>query len=101
MVPSASETVHTNAGTTGSNYDREPGVILSPNAGAAVHPGLAAAAMQYSLPFPDDWSPPDVSPALIRFKHSWEAFIDSLLREWKTLNLVSVLLLSYVPSFGG
>jgi hypothetical protein len=44
------------------------------------------------LPFPDEWTPPLVSPALVRFKHSWEAFIDSLMREWKTLNVVSALL---------
>ncbi|KAI0683596.1 hypothetical protein BC835DRAFT_1295676, partial [Cytidiella melzeri] len=43
------------------------------------------------FPFPDQWDPPTVSPALSRFKHSWEVFVDSLLREWKTLNLVSVL----------
>ena len=29
-------------------------------------------------------------------KTTWESFIDSLLREWKTLNIVSVLLLSCV-----
>lgn len=45
-----------------------------------------------AFPFPVDWNPPAVSPALARFKHSWEQFVDSLLREWKTLNLVSVLL---------
>lgn len=44
------------------------------------------------LPFPEDWNPSNVSPALVRFKQSWELFIDSLLREWKTLNLVSALL---------
>ncbi|KAL6304139.1 hypothetical protein BKA93DRAFT_311003 [Sparassis latifolia] len=44
------------------------------------------------LPFPDEWNPPMVSPSLVRFKHSWEFFVDSLLREWKTLNLVSALL---------
>ncbi|KAI0092886.1 hypothetical protein BDY19DRAFT_926949 [Irpex rosettiformis] len=44
------------------------------------------------FPLPADWDPPSVSPALSRFKHSWEAFVDSLLREWKTLNLVSVLI---------
>jgi hypothetical protein len=48
------------------------------------------------LPYPEDWRPPAVSPALVRFKYSWEQFIDSLLKEWKTLNLVSALLLSYV-----
>ena len=54
----------------------------------------AAAMMHMPLPFPDEWTPPLVSPALIRFKHSWEAFIDALLREWKTLNVVSALLAS-------
>ncbi|KAH9950174.1 hypothetical protein B0H21DRAFT_776957 [Amylocystis lapponica] len=44
------------------------------------------------LPFPGEWNPPQVSPALVRFKYSWEMFVDSLLREWKTLNLVSALL---------
>jgi hypothetical protein len=51
------------------------------------------------LPFPEDWTPPLVSPSLFRFKHSWEAFIDSLLREWKTLNVVSALLASCVSFF--
>lgn len=35
-----------------------------------------------------------VTSALRKFKHSWEMFIDSLLREWKTLNVVSALLAS-------
>jgi len=35
-----------------------------------------------------------VTPALRKFKQSWEMFIDSLLREWKTLNVVSALLAS-------
>jgi hypothetical protein len=38
--------------------------------------------------------PPVITPTLRRFKHSWEMFIDSLLREWKTLNVVSALLAS-------
>lgn len=46
------------------------------------------------LPFPEDWVPPNVSPALARFKRSWESFVDSLVREWKTLNVLSALLLS-------
>lgn len=48
------------------------------------------------FPFPDIWDPPSVSPGLSRFKYSWEVFVDSLLREWKTLNLVSVLLCTSV-----
>ncbi|KAG1840906.1 hypothetical protein DFJ58DRAFT_84489 [Suillus subalutaceus] len=59
--------------------------------GAHYHP-------QPTLPLADEWTIANVSPALIRFKHSWEAFIDSLLREWKTLNLVSALLLSAILS---
>ncbi|KAI6038095.1 hypothetical protein EDC04DRAFT_3113890 [Pisolithus marmoratus] len=50
------------------------------------------------LPFSDDWTAANVGPALVRFKTSWESFIDSLLREWKTLNLVSALLLSAILS---
>ena len=48
------------------------------------------------LPFPEDWVPPNVSPALARFKLSWESFVASLVREWKTLNVLSALLLSCV-----
>ncbi|KAI9510994.1 hypothetical protein F5148DRAFT_975952 [Russula earlei] len=48
------------------------------------------------LPFPEEWVPPNVSPALARFKHSWENFVDSLVREWKTLNVLSALLLSAI-----
>lgn len=82
---------------TPTNFAYPPGT-LSPTIAAGIGlPGhVAASAMQMPLPFPDDWTPPLVSPALIRFKHSWEAFIDSLVREWKTLNVVSALLLSCV-----
>ncbi|KAF7311857.1 hypothetical protein MIND_00196400 [Mycena indigotica] len=48
------------------------------------------------LPLPEDWTPALVSPALIRFKHSWEDFVSSLIKEWKTLNVVSALLLSAI-----
>jgi hypothetical protein len=46
------------------------------------------------LPFPEDWVTPNVTPALARFKGSWESFVDSLVREWKTLNVLSALLLT-------
>ncbi|KAK7031663.1 hypothetical protein R3P38DRAFT_2522605 [Favolaschia claudopus] len=42
---------------------------------------------------------PDTMPlprSLLHFRASWESFIDSLLREWKTFNLISVLLLSAI-----
>lgn len=43
-----------------------------------------------------DWNPANASPALICFKRSWEEFIEIVIQEWKTLNVVSVLLLGYV-----
>lgn len=44
------------------------------------------------------WLPNDaaMSPNLLNFRHSWEGFIDSLLREWKTQNVVSALMLSAI-----
>lgn len=33
-------------------------------------------------------------PQYRKLKDTWEAFIDSVMREWKTLNIISVLLLS-------
>lgn len=41
-----------------------------------------------------NFEPSNGSPHFSHLKTSWEHFIDSLNREWKTLNLVSVLLLS-------
>ncbi|KAF7345444.1 hypothetical protein MVEN_01562500 [Mycena venus] len=49
------------------------------------------------------WQPsmqtPDQLPlprSLLQFRSSWEGFIDSLMREWKTLNVISVLLMSAI-----
>ena len=39
---------------------------------------------------------PSVPPAYKRLTSTWESFIDSVMREWKTFNIISVLLLSYV-----
>ena len=44
-----------------------------------------------------DWNPAHASPALRCFKRSWEEFIEIVIQEWKTLNVVSVLLLGCVP----
>jgi hypothetical protein len=41
-----------------------------------------------------NFEPSVISPPFSGLKTSWEGFIDSLLREWQTLNIVSVLLLS-------
>ncbi|KAH9936823.1 uncharacterized protein BXZ73DRAFT_89312 [Epithele typhae] len=64
--------------------------------GYATPPQGVHRALSRGIPFPEEWEPPVVSPALARFKISWEQFIDSLLREWKTLNLVSALLLATI-----
>ncbi|KAF8173814.1 hypothetical protein K438DRAFT_1771979 [Mycena galopus ATCC 62051] len=53
-------------------------------------------AVHIPLPTPAEWTSAVVSPALVRFKHSWEGFITSLIKEWKTLNVVSALLLSAI-----
>lgn len=39
---------------------------------------------------------PKIRPQYERLKNSWESFIDSLIREWETFNIVSVMLLTYV-----
>jgi len=36
------------------------------------------------------------NPRFARLQQSWSSYIDSLMREWQTLNVVSVLLLTYV-----
>lgn len=76
---------------SGSNAFHLPSYYQSPS-----RPVLRSVPPTTLLPFPDEWNPDTVSPALLRFKHSWEQFVDSLLREWKTLNLVSALLCTCV-----
>ncbi|KIO29170.1 hypothetical protein M407DRAFT_21738 [Tulasnella calospora MUT 4182] len=48
------------------------------------------------FPIQVQWIPPVVSPGLARFRNEWEDFIDNLLKEWKTFNVVSALLLSAI-----
>jgi hypothetical protein len=45
------------------------------------------------------FEPHDISHPHVNLTISWQFFIDSLIREWKTLNIVSVLLLSYVFTY--
>ncbi|KAJ7834236.1 hypothetical protein B0H14DRAFT_2363895 [Mycena olivaceomarginata] len=40
--------------------------------------------------------PTGLPPSLLTFRSSWEGFIDALMREWKTFNIISVLLLSAI-----
>ena len=46
-----------------------------------------------------DWAPANASPQLRVFKSSWEEFIEIVIQEWKTLNVVSALLLGHVDCF--
>ncbi|KAG8751350.1 hypothetical protein FRC12_012488 [Ceratobasidium sp. 428] len=48
------------------------------------------------FPSEREWSTAVVSPSLQTFKQSWDEFMDSLNKEWKTLNVVSALLLSAI-----
>ncbi|KAF8638118.1 hypothetical protein AX17_002438 [Amanita inopinata Kibby_2008] len=97
LLPSAAESAHFN-GSLGHGATPHP---MSPNVASGIglssHIGIApASVVNVPLPFPEEWTAPLVPPALIRFKQSWEVFIDSLMREWKTLNVVSALLLSAI-----
>ncbi|TFK25147.1 hypothetical protein FA15DRAFT_655388 [Coprinopsis marcescibilis] len=38
----------------------------------------------------------EIPPVYASLKNTWESFIDSLMREWKTFNIISVLLLSAI-----
>lgn len=78
-----------------SNVNITSNGYRSPAAGVSGQVGAAALLSDLDI-LPEDWVAPFVSPALVRFKHSWEAFIDTLMREWKTLNLVSALLLTAI-----
>jgi hypothetical protein len=35
---------------------------------------------------------------IVHFKSTWELFVDNIMCEWNTLNIVSVLLLTYVST---
>lgn len=95
--------------TNGSNSTSRPGGIASPEGGVEIlspptRPPPTPMARVRTPPPPNEsmslaeWTPQVESSALNRFKKSWEGFVDSMLREWKTMNLVSALLLSYVLS---
>ncbi|KDR79502.1 hypothetical protein GALMADRAFT_63425, partial [Galerina marginata CBS 339.88] len=47
-------------------------------------------------PWAFDLEPPPESIAYTNLQNTWHTFIDSLLKEWKTLNIISVLLLSAI-----
>ncbi|KAI0368421.1 hypothetical protein BV20DRAFT_948218, partial [Pilatotrama ljubarskyi] len=74
------------------NFAHDPSVDAAIATGFATPAGGHKSPSLAGMPFPEEWTPPIVSPALARFKNSWELFVDSLMREWKTFNVVSALL---------
>jgi hypothetical protein len=44
------------------------------------------------IPIPSEFNADTVSPSVYRLSSAWDQFIDSLIKEWKTLNIVSALL---------
>ena len=75
------------------DFAHDPSVDAVIAAGFTTPPtNMNAKPLPNGLPYPEEWTPPMVSPALARFKISWENFVDTLMREWKTFNLVSALL---------
>jgi len=60
--------------------------------------GILAAAIRLKEPVKnvaDAWKlEPVESVQYSKLRKTWQSFIDSLIREWKTLNIISVLLLS-------
>ena len=60
--------------------------------------GILEAAIQLKEPvqgIADAWKlEPVESVQYSKLQNTWQSFIDSLMREWRTLNIISVLLLS-------
>lgn len=67
----------------GTTTQSQPGLVHAQNRASGNHTFLGLQP-----------EPPKSNTAYLRLQDTWEGFIDSLLREWKTLNIISVLLLS-------
>ena len=63
-------------------------------------PELKKMALETNLQFDVEmaFESTSVPPAYKKLTSTWEFFIDSVMREWKTFNIISVLLLRYVSS---
>ena len=61
-------------------------------------PETAASQTTFADPVPpeEQWTVPHVPWNLARFKEEWENFVIGLINEWKTLNILSALLLAWV-----
>ena len=59
---------------------------------------MASQGLKHEIEIQMAFESSSVPPAYKRLKSTWEFFIDSVMREWKTFNIISVLLLTYVRS---
>ena len=57
-------------------------------------PEASQATLADGTPPGEQWTVPHVSWSLQRFKEEWENFVIGLIKEWKTLNILSALLLT-------
>ena len=59
---------------------------------------MASQGLKYEFEIEMAFESSSVPPAYRRLTLVWQSFIDSLMREWKTFNIISVLLLTFVSS---
>ena len=59
-------------------------------------PEASQATLADGVPPGEQWTVPHVPWSLERFKEEWESFVIGLIKEWKTLNILSALLLTWV-----
>ena len=57
-------------------------------------PEASQATLADAVPPGEQWTVPHVPWSLERFKEEWESFVIGLIKEWKTLNVLSALLLT-------
>jgi hypothetical protein len=57
-------------------------------------PEASQATLADAVPPGEQWTVPHVPWSLERFKEEWENFVMGLIKEWKTLNILSALLLT-------
>ena len=75
-------------------YGASPSPMLTPL--GPLRPEASQVTLADSVPPDEQWTVPHVPWSLARFKEEWETFVIRLINEWKTLNILSALLLAWV-----
>ena len=73
-------------------YGASPSPMLTPL--GPLRPEASQMTLADSVPPGEQWTVPHVPWSLARFKEEWENFVNRLINEWKTLNILSALLLA-------